>query len=329
MNSTPHVMAPPDKMVWSEERNKWLCFDDGLIDEIVHSKDFVVPTYDYAELETKFSKNFEFTKQVISHFPLANEGEAHLLLRKRMATAVNANLKQAIQVFAERLEAKISDLSTTPGTLDIAGPLTEAILESNLVLADVHLEENLDYSDLTRMLDDSQSIKSRLAREELIQSICPKLDEEDRFFKLALISVGVNALISSTLHSVIKVLSNEGFEALVNRKYFFSNGIKHLERVAVQKTTVGGKGIQPGDKLRLYVEAYERADMTELQRNKKFFAAESAHACIGMSYSMSVWKETVRIMASQFKNARLIHFDYRSKDGIFHFPTHVVLEYSK
>lgn len=322
-------MKAPDKITWSDERQKWLCYDDQLIDTVINSINFVVPSYDYSDLEKKLSKNFEYTKQVIKHFPLANEGDSHLEMRKRMSSDINSNLKKAIKVFSDSFDRKISSLDKSLGVTNIAKPLIESILESNLVFADIKFEDDFDYSDLTRMLDDSQSIKSRLAREEFIKLIVSKISEEDRFYKLALISVGVNALISSTLHSLIKVLTNYDFNTLINEKYFSSNGIKHLERVCIQKTILGGSEISPGDKLRLYVESYERANLTELQMNKKFFAAESYHSCIGMSYSLSIWKELIKVIANHFSEMHLINFDYRSNDGIFYFPTNVNVKYSK
>lgn len=323
------VMKTPEKIIWSDERQKWLCYDDKLIDEVINSNLFIVPSYDYSDLEKKFSKNFEFTKQVIKHFPLANEGDAHAELRTRMSSDINLNLKKAIKVFRDSFDKKISSIDKSAGITNVAKPLIESILESNLVFGDIKFEDDFDYSDLTRMLDDSQSIKIRVAREGFIKLISSKINYEDRFYKLALISVGVNALISSTLHSLIKILTNYDFNALITKKYFESNGIKHLERVCIQRTVVGGKEISSGEKLRLYVESYESANLTEPQMNKKFFATESHHSCIGMSYSLSIWKEVVKIISDHFSDMHIINFDYRSSDGIFHFPTNIYVNYSK
>jgi hypothetical protein len=322
-------MKSPERIIWSNERKKWLCYDDKLIDVVFNSKYFVVPTYDYSDVETKFNKNFEFTKQVISHFPLANDGDAHLYLRERMSHDVNTNLRKAINVFKENFENKITTLVQTSGAINIATPIIQSILESNWVFANIDLEESIDYSDLTLMLDDSQSIKSRLFREEFIKLIASKVEEKDRFYKLALISVGVNALISTTLHSFIKVLTNYDYNNLISRKYFYSNGIKHLERVCIQNTVLGEKEIKVGERLRLYVESYEHANLVDSQINRKFFAAESNHSCIGMSYSLSIWKELIKLIQNNFTDLRIINFDYRSNDAIFNFPINVYVEYSK
>jgi hypothetical protein len=329
MSEMNDVVPSTEKIIWSAERQKWLCYDNDVIDAVIESNHFRVPSYDYSELENKFSKNFEFTKQVIDHFPLANEGAAHQNLRARMSSDINLNLKQAIRVFCESLEDQISALNEPQGMTNIAVPIIESILKSNLILANVSLEDNFDYSDVTRMLDDSQSIKSRMVREMLVKNMSAKLPDQEKFYQLALISVGVNALISSSLQSIIKILSNHDFKDLINTRFFSANGIKHLERVCTENTVLAGEKIRTGDKVRLFVAAYEKAELTESQMNKKFFAAESHHACIGMNYSISVWRKMMKIFSTHFSRMRLINFDYRSNDGIFHFPTHVHVEYSK
>lgn len=322
-------MKSLEKIIWSDERQKWLCYDTKLIDQIIISNHFRVPSYDYSELEERFSKNFEFTKKIIKHIPLASEGETHIEMRSKMSSSISLNLKNANKVFCNSFKNKIITLDTPSGVTNIARPLIESILESNLVFADIEIEDNFDYSDLALMLDDSQSIKSRVAREDFIKLIASKINGEDRFYKLALISVGVDALIGSTLHSLIKILTNYDFNDLIRRKCFVSNGLKHLERVCIQGTIVDGKKISPGEKLRLYVEAYEHVNLTELQMNKKFFATEGHHACLGMAYSLNVWNEMISILSTHFTDMRILNFDYRSKDGIFHFPTNIYVEYSK
>lgn len=322
-------MKFPKGIIWSEERRKWLCYDDALINQVLDSNHFVVPSYDYSDLEKKSNKNFNFTKQVINHFPLANEGANHLDLRNRMIQDVNTNLVNAIGVFGESFREKILAIKQTSEPINIATPIIESILESNWTFANIDIGEDIDYSDLTLMLDDSQSIKSRLVREEMIKMIALKIEEKDRFYKLALISVGVNALISTTLHSFIKVLTNYDYESLISRKYFYSNGIKHLERVCSQDTVVGGIEVKAGDKLRLYVESYEHANHLDSQKMKNFFAIGSEHACIGMNYSLSIWKELIGVFRANFSDMQIVSFDYRSNDGIFNFPTKVFVEYSK
>lgn len=318
-----------EKIIWSEERHKWLCYDDKLIDFVINSNCFVVPNYDYSDLEKKSNKNFELTKKIIGHFPLANEGDTHLSLRDRMANDINTNLRKAINIFKESFERKISSFTESSGLINIADPITKSILESNWIFANIDIGESIDYSDLTLMLDDSQSIKNRVLREEFIKLLASRMEEKDRLYKLALISVGVNALISTTLHSFIKVLTNYDYHTLISRKYFHSNGIKHLERVCIMDIFVGEKQIKVGERLRLYVENYDYTNLSDSEMNKKFFLAESNHSCIGMSYSLSVWKELIKIIQKNFINLQIIKFDYRSNDAIFNFPTSIYVEYSK
>lgn len=318
-----------DPIVWSVERRKWLCYDDRLIDIVLESDRFVVPTYDYAALEEKLARKFEFTKRVIGNMPLANEGAAHLQLREKMSSDINAKLKEAIAAFDDNFGTRISAQAAAPsGVIDIAVPVMKSILESNRVFTGIELEHDTDYSSLTLMLDDSQSIKSRVAREEFIKSIILR-NPDDGFYKIALLSIGVNALIGSTLHSLIKILTNHGFATLLGTQHFASNAIKHLDRACIDDAVVGDRVIRRGDNVRLYVAGYERANLQGAQLNKKFFGMGSSHSCPGMKYSLSVWRAAVQVISTNFRDLRLVDFGYRPNDGIFNFPTRVVLEYTR
>lgn len=143
-------------IVWSVERQKWLCYDDRLIDVVLESARFVVPTYDYAALEQKLGRRFAFTQGVIGRMPLAKEGPVQLELRERMAADINAKLKDATAVFEEVFASRIAAPAADPsGVMDIAAPLMHAVLESNRVFTGLEFDEGTDYSNLTLLLDDS------------------------------------------------------------------------------------------------------------------------------------------------------------------------------
>jgi cytochrome P450 len=128
---------------------------------------------------------------------------------------------------------------------------------------------------------------------------------------------------------LIKILSKYDYKDLVSRKYFYSNGIKHLERLCRQDIVISGKKIKMGDRVRLFVESYEFANLTESEKNKKFFAAGTSHSCIGMNYSMHVWKELIGLLKKNFTNITLLDWSYRSNDAIFKFPIIINVEYLK
>lgn len=331
-------MKPSQGLCWSPGRKKWLCHDAALIDQIIASDGFVVPAYDYAELEERLDQGFPATRAVIRHFPLAHEGDAHQALRQRMTLDVTANLKEAINVFVDRLEAGVAAMSLPRGEADIARPLIDAVLASNLVLAGVCLPEGLDYSDLTLMLDDSQSLKNRVRREAFIRSLSVQMkagpgqadmDESHIPYKLALISVGVNALISSVLHSLIHVLTHRGVQGLGDAKFFPLTGIKRLERVCVRAVHLQGHDVLPGDRVCLHVAVHAQDGRSDLVRNRAFFALDSPHACIGMNYSLSIWKATTRILVDHFREMRVLGFDLRPHDGVFDFPNRIRVEYCR
>jgi hypothetical protein len=315
--------------VWSESRKKWMCYDDRVIDEVLASSNFHVPDYNYAPLEKKLSLDFEYTKAIISQFPLAAEGSHHEGIRARMKADINAGHKQAVSVFGSQLQQQIDSLPTSADCFDFVPVLLPPILASNLVFAGLTMEQCEGYADLTQMLDDGQPIKSRLRREALARDIGASLNEADRFYQLALISVGVNALASSVMHSFVKILTNSHFDALKASRYFAASGIKQIERICQKDTQIANQRIQSGDRVRLYLAAYENTALTSAQKSGKFFLSGTNHSCLGMSYSVSVWKVLVQTFSRNFSSLSLKSFEYRDDDGVFNSLRSIEVGFSK
>lgn len=320
-------MKPIEKLRWSPDHRKWLCHDDVLIDQILKSDRFAVPNYDHAALGKKVGHAFPVSNEVIAHFPLAHEGDRHQALKARMNLDVQTHFKAAIATFVSGLQERLAVLGDARGETDIAQPLIEAVLASNLVLAGMTLPADVNYSDLTFMLDDRQSIKSRLRREAFAQSLSTQMGECDQPYKLALISVGINALLSSLLNTLVKVLANQGFQGLSDAKFFTATGIQYLERVCVQPVQIDGHDIQPGDQVRVYLTACENADLTDMVRNRRFFGLDTPHACVGMNYSLNIWKATTQTLVEHFTDLNIISVDFRPQDGVFHCPDRIRVEY--
>lgn len=317
------------KLIWSNEKSKWLCYDDQIIDFVLGSDAYSVPSYDSSSLENRLGLNFPYSRSVISQMPISQEGKRHTELRHKMRSDIFSNTQEAIQTFKYSLEDYFARITQVSGKIDLADPIITSILKSNLILAGINLKESINYSDITLILDDSQSIKKRILREEFIKNISKEVDLDDSTYRLALLTIGVNALISTALHSIIKILTNYDYTHLKTQKYFSSTGIKHLERVAIKANSLGGHEIKPGDQIRLFVGNYEKSSIPDAQMNKKFFAVETSHSCIGMNYSLHIWNELIKIFDDNFKNIELVNFHYRKSDGIFNFPTSLIIKYTK
>lgn len=269
---------------WEPKYKKWLCYENIHIDRVLKSPNFIAPKYDVTGIEKRFAIDLSFTRGAIRHLPIAHEGLHHQDLRGKMSHDIYLKSTHGLNIFKKSLVKRLSNLKSASGGFDIAPPIICSILESNLILADVVLEEDFDYSDITLILDESQSIKSRIQNENLIRNIANNISGDATFYKIALITVGVNALISSTLHSIIKVLTNSDFQALINKRYFSASGIKYLERICIKDFDLDAVVIKAGDSVRLYQEDYESLNLNPNLMNKKFFFTGTTHSCLGMGY---------------------------------------------
>jgi len=311
---------------WSDTQKKWICYHDIVIDQILLSKEFTVPDYDLSRLETRLKTKFTHTSGVISQLPLAHEGYTHNYLRKKMTGDINKNTSIGIKVFEEELSTHFFNLENN-SEFDLGALIIKSILKSNLTLADLHYEDAIDYSDFTLLLDDMQSIKSRLEREKNIGTFYSNLNHDDGFYKIALITVGVNALISTTLNSLIKVLSNDNrCENLTLNKFFTMSGIKSLERVCLKDTIINTHQFNKGDAVKLMMSSYDSSDLSALEKNKRFFISDSSHGCPGMAFSLHIWKSLLGIISQSFTKLEILDVKYRKNDSIFLFPHSLIVK---
>lgn len=323
------MMTTAPAMVWSQQHKKWHCYDNQVIAEVLRSEQFVVPAYDYAPLEAKFSQSFSHTKALIAHLPLALEGRAHDLARRRMQRDLQLRHKAAVAVFEQVLEQHITALPDAAEGIDFKPILLQPILESNWVFAGLNMQHFPGYQDLTQVLDDAQPLKARFARERRLQAFAEKIGGDDAAYQLALLSVGVNALSSTLMHSFIKVLVNESFDQLQQKKYFTNIGLKQIERVCARDATIAGRDIRKGDRMRLYLEAFDTAEATDAEKNKRFFLAGTPHACLGMRYSLAAWNSLTTMLSKYFLRIAVVGFDFDTSDGIFLSPSFVTVDFKK
>jgi len=314
-------------MVWSDVQKKWICYDNSMTDIVLKSPDFRVLNLNYEGFKNRFSVALRLTEGVLRNLPLVHEGPSQEELRKEMKIEIERNSQKGIDIFKWEFKTALNNVNYSLQTFDLAKILINSILKSNLALANINLNKDFDYSDFTLILDDTQSVNQRKRRENKIKEFLDEIDAEVKLSKIALMVIGVNALISSILNSIINILQNKDFEYLKNRKFFYSTGIKSLQRVCISNTQVGGFLVKKGEIIKLMSIPYDDLNLTELQINKKFFGSETSHACQGMAFSLHVWKEIVKVLGKKFSELHIASFRYRNNDNIFAFPTELNLKF--
>jgi hypothetical protein len=319
-NDTPLI-------TWSKEINAWVCYDDSIIDQVLGSDKFEVPGYDLKKFEDRFSIKLPLTKEVMGQFPLSNEGPLHKELRKKMMGYIEKNSQLGIDIFITEFQQRLSKIDFTSNTFDLGNILIDSILKANLALANIKVDSNFDYSDFALMLDDFQSIKSRIQRESSINDFLDKIESDERAFKVALISVGINPLVSSILNSIIKILTNKNFEYLIKSKFLYATGIKSIERICISATCINGFEFKARARIKLMSNTYETSNLSELEINRKFFISGTNHACQGMAFSLHIWKHAVRLIELYFTNLQIASVEYRQDDGIFLYPKNLYVSY--
>ena len=263
-NNTPLI-------TWSKEINKWVCYDDSIIEQVLGSGKFEVPGFDLKKYEDRFSIELPLTKEIMGQFPLSNEGSIHKELRKKMMSYIEKNSQLGVDIFITEFQKRLSRIDFTSNTFDLGKILIDSILKANLALANIKLDSNFDYSDFPLMLDDTQSVRRILKRESNIHDFLNDLDSDDKVFKVAVISIGINPLVSSILNSIIKILSNENFEYLKKSKFFYATGIKNIERICISNACINEVKFKVGERIKLMSSEHKFSNLSDLEINRKFF----------------------------------------------------------
>jgi len=97
--------------------------------------------------------------------------------------------------------------------------------------------------------------------------------------------------------------------------------VPYIERQVYHPVRHGGLDLQPGQRVRLFLDAFEHADPPEPER---FFGA-GAHTCLGRPVSLQAWQAIVAFLGGLDSRVAVAHSVPRD-DDIFAVPSRLVVE---
>lgn len=310
-------------------RRNWEFTDPELISLVLKSDCFAAGSYDSSALQERIGVEFTTTNRVITSMPLALNGERHVTLRCAMESEIQKNYKRAISVLEHSLSDNLRKIKSGSGFFDIGERIKESILISIQDIATIKKKIPYDFSDLTLILDEFQSIKRRVDREHRLSLFVDDINERDSIFKASLSLIGVNALVGSVLNSLIYILEKDGLPGLLRHRHFVRSGLVYIERICTNQTDILHYKIRPGDKIKLNLSAMMDVDLDYRLLNLLLFANGDSHACSGMGYSLAAWRCICRILSENFLHLAVRDFTIRDSDHIFRVPETLIVEYYK
>jgi hypothetical protein len=151
---------------------------------------------------------------VIGYFPLANEGEAHLKLKKQVMAQVAKNFDLCLNIFSSQLEERIDTIFTLHETLDLMQDiLVPTVNNSLLALFDIKLSSSYKKDmGFSQILDKFVSIKRRIEIEnnltEFLASIEGSISLDQKYYNVAQFIIGYDGFLSSLSNAIYFILSN-------------------------------------------------------------------------------------------------------------------------
>lgn len=323
-----------EKISWSKDLDAWVCSDPEKIKSILHDKDFIVTSYEVDSFNTKLGLDFKNTKIVIGYFPLANEGEAHLKLKKQVMTQVARNFDLCLNIFSSQLEERIETIFTSRETLDlIQDILVPTVNNSLLALFDIKLNSSYKKDmGFSQVLDKFVSIKRRIEIEndltEFLASMEGHISLDQKYYNVAQFIIGYDGFLSSLSNAIYYTLSNNQEKKLSEILWQESmpvTGIPYLVRIASKDKLFDGEKIVKGQVMRLYLDsaAFHNSDAPHFS---ELFFGYGIHKCVGTQISKRMWEIFIKKIITIDKKFIIKSADYRKDDYVFLKYQNIILE---
>jgi cytochrome P450 len=323
-----------EKINWSKDLDAWVCADPEKIKSILHDKDFIVTSYEVDSFNLKLGLDFKNTKNIIGYFPLANEGEAHLKLKKQVMAQVAKNYDLCLNIFSSQLEGLIDSIFTSYDTLDLMQDiLVPTVNKSLLALFDIKLngsyKKDMGFS---QVLDKFVSIKRRIEIEndltEFLASMEGNFSQDQRHYNVAQFVIGYDGFLSSLSNAIYFTISNnqeKKLSAILWQENMPVTGIPYLARIASKDKILDGEKILKGQLIRLYLDnaAFHNSDAPHFS---ELFFGYGIHKCVGTQISKKMWEIFIKKIITIDKKFIIKSASYRKDDYVFLKYQNIILE---
>lgn len=315
------------KIRWSHELNKWLCFDTKLNDQILSSKNFLVHSLDISPVEEKFKIDLSISKQVIEKLPLAHEGDKHKQLRKTFTNRINAKQEVGITNFENDLMT-LWDFNEVGCEYDLVPGLHQAAIKFNAYISQVTGVDQIDKIDaIGQIFDEHTSVRKRIFINDifklLYENLSNDISHDEKIYRLALFTVGINALLGTLSESLLYCLKRQlsSLDPYENwATELPSTGLVFVERVAQNDVTIENVEIKKNNRVRCYIESTTHTSDYVVGYLPRFFGFPSNHICPGMKASVSLWQIVIRTLIKKKVKLNLENYNYRTNDQLFNYP---------
>ena len=318
---------------WDIDLKCWCVFSPKTIADISRRMDFHVVNYSHAAqtIIDRLAIDLSATRNVFDAIPLANEGNHHAILRRKMATVIADYEDVAVASFKLKLDELAQKIFFPNNTLDLVGDFFVPLFDSLVTkLIGTVISRELAPESISQIFDRMLSLNRRVSIDKQLRSLVDNLENKhndlhvEPLVAVALMVLGKDALIGSlscSLHGVLNVNSGIEFCNIEWPQLIPFTGVPYIERIAMDSLTIGAQQITRGDRLRLYFDACSKLVGSP---EEILYFGTGRHTCLGRKMSQRVWKALVDNLRQKKIRARVDKFAFRSNDYVFNYPTSFV-----
>ena len=328
------VYRRPPGLWLSKGRKRWMVTAPDLIREVMTSDAYSVPTYDVSTLSQRLHLDLAFLNSLREWLPLAHEGERHRILRASFARAITSRTEPALEALRQALEARTGLFDQPSGTeiCLFASLFRPALREAIAALSDVSLPEEIAVELIPQLFDDTISLSRRrkinAVLEDISRRIPDVLGEEDRQTRMSIIALSANTLLGSVCQTFVEQLRRSPglpMRGVTWGRELTRTALPLVEKRVVRQNVLGGQQLQPGDRVRLFIEA-AGFDAEGRPCYDDLFFAVGPHKCVGMNFSLRAWQVVAEFLAKLDNRIALVELSERERDYVFNLPARILVK---
>lgn len=314
-------------LVWSEQLGSWMTANRELILSILKDRSFVVVDFrgETRRLAEGLGLDLRATEAMFDQLPLAQEGAEHSSTRRRGAQAIKRSSSEAIDRFAEVLEPRVRSSFARNDAFNIVSEVLAPSLQALIVaLSGLQIEADDEDTSPSLIFDRMLSVNRRKRIDRRIDAAirgratgCP-IDEATMSAAIAV--VGSDSLLGALTESFVHEVEGNPERRL--SEFVWSDklprtGVPYVDRIATKPTALAGSRVEPGQRLRLFLDALRLSGGDETD----YYFGAGRHVCLGKAVSIQAWHILTAELARIEKRIRITEVQYRKSDFVFNTPT--------
>jgi hypothetical protein len=320
---------PADPIVFDEAARCWIVTGRENTQALLRLPNLEVPSYDegYAAIAGRLGLTFPNLAFAGRALPLCNNGQEHLVTRRRMAERVatrRAALAAALPGLVDGTLARI-----VPGEVELMDEVIEPLVTGLLsTVAEVEITDPEPTRHVGHVFDRLMGLRGRQRLEEYVaqlramirDSAGGELSEEEEGTRFAFFAFGQDSVIGTlggSLHRLIERHPGERLDRVPFPPTPLEAGVPYAERVVAEPFSHAGVEFAKGDLIRVMIQEFAYSD--DPADAARMFGI-GIHACLGRQMALDLWRRIVDSLSRLQLSWQLRSYRLRD-DFLFFRPT--------